>query len=85
MNYENDNDFIEREEFLMNKEYEIIEMVSKLRKEKGLSQDKLCSLIGMKQTSLARLERGGVSPGIDTLLKILYPLGYTIEVKRIKK
>ena len=59
--------------------------ISYYRKEKGFSQEKLCSLIDMKQTSLARLERGGVSPGIDTLLKILYPLGYTIEVKKIKK
>jgi len=84
MEKENKNEYIKREQFLIEKKYELIERISKIRRENNMSQEELSSLIEMKQPSLARIERGLVTPGIDTLLKILYPLGYTIEIKKIK-
>lgn len=76
-------DFEKREKYLMDKEYELIEMISILRNEKKLSQRALCELIDIQQPSLVRIEKGRISPGIDTVLKILYPLGYTIKFEKI--
>lgn len=50
------------------------------RKEKGLTQKELEQLSGVKQPAIARMERGLSSPTIDTLAKLLAPLGKTIEI-----
>lgn len=52
----------------------------KARQEKGLSQKKLEELSGVKQPIIARMEKGVTSPQIDTILKILAPLGKTLAV-----
>ncbi len=52
----------------------------KARQEKGISQKKLEELSGVKQPVIARMERGTTSPQIDTILKILVPLGKTLAV-----
>lgn len=52
----------------------------KARQEKGLSQKKLEELSGVKQPVIARMERGITSPQLDTILKILVPLGKTLAV-----
>jgi len=57
----------------------------KARNEKGISQKKLEELSGVKQPIIARFERGSTSPQIDTLLKVLYPLGYTLGLIPLKK
>ena len=50
------------------------------RKEKGLSQRELAEISGVKQPAIARLESMRATPQIDTLFKVLHPLGYTIEI-----
>ncbi|MEM5817799.1 MAG: helix-turn-helix transcriptional regulator, partial [Desulfitobacterium hafniense] len=50
------------------------------REAKGLSQKQLADLAGLKQPAIARLESMKVTPQIDTLFKILHPLGYTLAV-----
>ena len=57
----------------------------KARQEKGLSQKKLEELSGVKQPIIARMERGSTDPRLDTVLKILAPLGKTLAVVPIKK
>lgn len=57
----------------------IAELV-KARKEKGYSQKKLEELSGVKQPIIARMERGRTSPQIDTVLKVLAPLGKTLAI-----
>lgn len=52
----------------------------KARKEQGLSQKKLEELSGVKQPVIARMERGLTSPQIDTVLKLLAPLGKTLAI-----
>ncbi len=52
----------------------------KARQEKGISQKKLEELSGVKQPVIARMEKGTTSPQIDTVLKILVPLGKTLAV-----
>jgi len=54
--------------------------LSNARHERGLSQRKLEELCGVKQPVIARLEKGIVSPQIDTVLKVLAPLGKTLAV-----
>lgn len=52
----------------------------KARQEKGISQKKLEELSGVKQPVIARMERGITSPQIDTLMKVLAPLGKTLAI-----
>jgi len=57
----------------------MIELV-KARNEKGISQKKLEEMSGVKQPIIARMEKGHTSPQIDTVLKVLAPLGKTLAV-----
>ena len=52
----------------------------KARQEQGISQKKLEELSGVKQPIIARMEKGYTNPQIDTLLKVLAPLGKTIAI-----
>jgi DNA-binding XRE family transcriptional regulator len=52
----------------------------KARHEKGLSQKKLEELSGVKQPIIARMEKGTTSPQLDTILKVLAPLGKTLAI-----
>jgi transcriptional regulator with XRE-family HTH domain len=48
----------------------VAEKVAERRQAKGLSQRELAELVGTTQSAIARLERGGRPPRIDTLLRI---------------
>jgi len=56
-----------------------IELI-KARNEKKISQRKLEELTGVRQTTITRIESGKNSPSVDTMLKILAPLGKTLAV-----
>jgi len=62
----------------------MIEIVQ-ARKERGVSQRKLEELSGVKQPIIARMERGETSPQIDTVLRVLAPLGKTLAVVPLEK
>ena len=62
----------------------IIGEIIKARQEKGLSQKKLEELSGVKQPIIARMEKGRTSPQLDTILKLLAPLGKTLAVVPLK-
>lgn len=60
-----------------------VELMGKLlsiRKELGLTQAEFADKCNIKQEYLARLERSKSAPQIDTLLKILVPLGYKLDI-----
>ncbi len=57
----------------------------KARQEKGISQKKLEELSGVKQPIIARMEKGRTSPQIDTILKVLAPLGKTLAIVPLDK
>lgn len=63
----------------------IIGELIKARQVQGLSQKKLEELSGVKQPIIARMEKGLTSPQIDTLLKVLAPLGKTLAVVPLEK
>ena len=64
----------------INFEIELIGKMIEAREEKGLSQRELAEISGVKQPAIARLESMKTTPQIDTLFKILNPLGYTISI-----
>jgi len=48
----------------------VADKVAERRQELGYSQRELAELVGTTQSAIARLERGGRPPRIDTLLRI---------------
>lgn len=52
----------------------------KARQEQGISQKKLEEMSGVKQPIIARMEKGSTSPQLDTVLKVLAPLGKTLAI-----
>lgn len=80
-------DYVEDESKVSSAEREQIEFETTLigkmieaREKKGLSQRDLAKLCGIKQPAIARLESMKTTPQIDTLFKVLNPLGYTISI-----
>ena len=61
-------------------EMDIIEATIQARKNNKLTQRELSKRSGIKQPSIARIERRMTSPRTDTLIKLLYPMGYTLRV-----
>lgn len=57
----------------------------KARQEKGFSQKKLEELSGVKQPVIARMERGLTNPQLDTIIKLLVPLGKTLKIMPLKE
>lgn len=76
--------FTSDEEQLIRFETELIEATIKAREEANLTQRELSELSGVKQPSIAKLERLNRVPQISTLIKLLYPLGYTLSIVPIK-
>lgn len=54
------------------------------RDELGISQKKLEELSGVKQPIIARMEKGCSNPQIETVLKLLAPMGKTLAIVPIK-
>jgi transcriptional regulator with XRE-family HTH domain len=55
--------------------------VARLRILRGLTQEQLAELVGTKQSSIARLERGRTSPNLSFLRKVAAALGARVEVR----
>ena len=66
-------------------EMEIIEASINARESKKISQRKLSKLSGIKQPAIARIEKRVNSPSISTLIKLLYPMGYTLKVVSLEE
>jgi ribosome-binding protein aMBF1 (putative translation factor) len=60
---------------------QIADDVATRRTERGLSQRELAELTGTTQSAIARLERGGRPPRIDTLLRIAEALDCDLRVE----
>jgi len=63
----------------------IIGELIKARNEQGLSQRELEQLSGIKQPVISRMESGETSPQLDTVLRVLAPLGKTLYVGDISE
>ena len=68
----------QKEEIRLQKE--IIEATIQVRKNCKLTQRELSKKSGINQPIIARIEKCINSPQINTLIKLLYPMGYTLKV-----
>ena len=73
------------EESVIELEKELIKTLVRIREEKGLSQAELAMKCNVKQPMIARMEKSVHSPQIDSLLKILVPLGYKLKIVPLEK
>lgn len=77
----NDDEYVSPEEReRINFEVSLIGKIIEAREAKGLSQRELAELSGVKQPAIARMESMKSTPQIDTLIKLLMPLGYTLAI-----
>ncbi len=58
----------------------IVGEILEARKKAGITQTELESLTGIKQTFIARFENNRMDPQLTTVLKLLRPLGLTLDV-----
>ena len=58
----------------------IMSELIKARNEQGITQKQLEDMSGVKQPVIARMEHGTSNPQLETVLKVLAPLGKTLAV-----
>ena len=73
------------DELMVRMEEDIIRTVSKLREEQQMTQSELAEKCNIKQSALSRLEKQHHSPRVDSLIKVLAPLGYTLKIVPISE
>ncbi len=77
--------FTAEEDEQMELELNLIKQTIEARKKAKLTQRELSEKSGIKQPSIAKIESLEHSPQATTLIKLLYPLGYTIKVVPLNK
>ena len=60
---------------------EIAAQLRQVRKEQGLTQERLAEKVGTRKSNISRLESGRYNPSLDFLEKVAGGLGREIEVK----
>lgn len=82
----NDPEYISEEDKAeINFEVALIEKVKEMRESSGFSQTQLAKASGVKQSAIARMESMKAVPQIDTLIKLLVPMGYTLDIVPLRK
>lgn len=77
--------FTPEEDEEMRLEMEVIEATIEARKKANMTQRELSEKSGIKQPSIAKIEKMKHLPQANTLIRLLYPLGYTLKVVPLKK
>ena len=82
----NDNDYVSEEDReIINLEVKLIGKMIEAREKQGLTQRDLAKISGVKQPAIARIESLRSTLQLDTLLKVLIPLGYSLEIIPLQK
>ncbi len=63
----------------------LISALVSAREEQGISQKQLQEMSGVAQPVIARMEKGTTDPRIETVLKVLAPLGKTLAVVPLQR
>jgi len=76
------NKEVEEEYNTLKPEYVIKKKLIAMRKEAGLTQEKLAELMGTKKSNISRLEsfKSSISPRIDTLMNYAKATGHELKV-----
>ena len=75
-------DLTPEEEEIINLEKAVISAIVEAREQSELTQKQLSELCGVSQPVIARLESAVHSPQINSIIRILKPLGYTLAVTK---
>lgn len=59
---------------------QFIKEITSLRTVKGLSQQDLAKITGIKQPIISRMEQGITNPRLDTVIKIVEALGHELTL-----
>lgn len=62
----------------------LLKNLSEIRREASFSQTRLGEAAGIRQSVISRIEGCEISPQINTLLKLLAPLGKTLAIVDLK-
>lgn len=84
MKKESRKNFEKKEKILSDLEYSLIMDFINLRKENHLTQQDMADASKTIRETIAKIENHIVSPQINTLIKILEPLGYTIRIVKME-
>lgn len=74
-----------KEDKLKELEYDFVQDFIKLRKDNHLTQEAMANQSGVIRLTITRIENLITSPQINTLIKILEPIGYTVKIVPIDK
>ena len=80
-----DFDFTPEEILEMEIEKDIIRATIEARKNAKLTQQQLSELSGIVQPAIAKIENFVRTPQYTTLIRLLYPMGYTLQVVPLDK
>jgi ribosome-binding protein aMBF1 (putative translation factor) len=78
--YNNDANVSPAERAKIEFEVELIGKLIAAREANGMTQEQLAEAAGVKQSAVARLESLRATPQIDTLFKMLTPMGYKLTI-----
>lgn len=78
--YNDNNNVSPSERAKIEFEVELIGKLIEAREANGLTQAQLAEAAGVKQSALARMENLRATPQIDTLFKVLTPMGYRLAI-----
>jgi transcriptional regulator with XRE-family HTH domain len=85
MKKEEEKRYIEKEKILQEIEYAFVKEFVDLRHEKKLTQQEMADQANVIRETIARIENQMTSPQVNTLIKILEPIGYTIKIVPINE
>ena len=74
-----ESDYVEQEK------RQLLKSLSAIRREASFSQTRLGEAAGIRQSVISRIEGCEISPQINTLLKLLAPLGKTLAIVDLKE
>ena len=78
-------DYVGKDKVLAELEWAFIEEFIALRKNHNLTQQQMADKSGVLREQIAIVENMLASPQLNTLIKMLEPLGYTVTIEKIKK
>jgi ribosome-binding protein aMBF1 (putative translation factor) len=78
--YNNDANVSPTERAKIEFEVELIGKLIAAREARGFTQKQLAEAAGIKQSAVARMETLKATPQIDTLCKVLTPMGFKLTI-----
>ena len=73
------------EQRIVELEMDLIRTLISIREQQGLTQAELAQKCNVKQPVIARMEKSVHSPQVNSLLRLLAPLGYTLKIAHIEE